>query len=320
MALSAQWLSAWLEHVALGAPLWAGPTGELSLFLGEGHWRPDGVFVQMIAKLDEAGTHGHSSYMTMGGYAATLRQWRRFDHRWVKSLRKAGLPYFHVKEHGDHPFALKAVKIADENLTIGFVVRLDKNDYQQFYRNDSNWGGKNQPDSMYGLCFRYCLSLVLQVALAELPHQGLVVNFVVEDGHQNSGAPTEIVRQLRKKNISGVSEYLGNAVPGDKEKIPGLQAADGVTSGAWHMEKHGTPVLGPPQPPALQLPRWRAVDPGARHEWNIPILRCHIDGPELTTFKGGYFAHLEKRRQWGRDRSPNYVPPVSPVCSSGESE
>jgi hypothetical protein len=94
----------------------------------------------------------------------------------------------------------------------GFAVRLDKADYYAAYRN-GGWGGKVQPDSMYGLCFRYCLSLVLRVALQELPCDGLTLNFLVEDGHENSGAPTEIVRQLKKKKISGMSEFLGAAAP-----------------------------------------------------------------------------------------------------------
>lgn len=266
----------------------------------DGHWDARSVFVQLVTKIDEAGTHGESSYMTMAGYSARLGQWSHFDRKWTKKLHKAGLRYFHVKEHGNHPFALTAAKIADDKLMFGFVVRLDKSDYDKYYR-EGRWGGKAQPDSMYGLCFRYCLSLVLKVALEEMPHDGLILNFIVEDGHENSGAPTEIVRQLKQKRISGVSEFLGTAVPGEKKKVPGLQAADGLASGAWHLEALGMPQLGPPQEPSLAS--GRAIQQTTATSMKTPLFRCHIDAEHLTNFKEGYFAHIEYRRQWGQRRA-----------------
>ncbi len=293
----------WLERVRLGAPHCIGPTGETALFL-DGRWNGRNIFVQVIAKIDEAGTHDGSPFMILGGYMAKLHQWNRFDHRWKKALRKARLPYFHVKEHGWHPFALKAVRIADENLMLGFVVRLAKSDYDHHYRHDNGWGGKVQPDSMYGLCFRYCLSVVLRAALAETDDQKLTLNFVVGDGHPNCGAAAEIIRTLKKKNIIGVSEYLGNAVAEDAEKTPGLQAADGVTSGAWQLESQGlsTPNLSPLIDPAHSLKLWEP----ARTGWKVPVLRCELDARELQGFKGDYFAHFEHRRQWGqRKTSPS---------------
>jgi hypothetical protein len=177
----------------------------------------------------------------------------------------------------------------------GFVVRLDKADYQKFYR-EGQWGGKAQPDSMYGLCFRYCMSAVLQIALNELPTKGLSINFMVEDGHTNAGAPAEIIRQLKKKKIGGVSEHLGWAITGDKEKVPGLQAADCVTSGAWQIEKDVVPLLGNPQPPSLK--NWKEFDSPHR----VPILRCHIDPQHLATFKDGYFEHIAARQAYGDAR------------------
>ncbi len=50
------------------------------------------------------------------------------------------------------------------------------------------------------------------------------------------------------------------------------------------------PLLGPARAPSVQM---KAVDT----EWKVPILRCHIDGKELSTFKDGYFAHLTYRRE-----------------------
>jgi uncharacterized protein DUF3800 len=297
---------AWADYISVGAPLRPGPTGLLSLAVA-GRWNPESVFVQLNTKIDEAGTHDDSDYMTMAGYSRRLWQWNRFDGRWKKALRKAGLDYFHVKEHGDHPFALKGPFIADKHLMFGFMVRLDKVDYYAAYRN-GGWGGKAQPDSMYGLCFRYCLSLVLQIAVQECPLDGLELNFLLESGHPNSGGPTEIVRQLKKKNISGVSEYLGVAVPGDKKRHPGLQAADGLASGLWHLESHGTPQLLPPQKPGLD--RWRSE----KRPMKVPVFRCHLDQDELSKFKEGYFKHLEFRRNFWHQKRLN--PPLDLSASS----
>jgi hypothetical protein len=124
----------WLEHVRLGAPLCVGPTGQFGLLLSPGHeWQPEAVFVQLISKIDESGTHG-ADYMVMAGYSARLAQWDRFDRRWNKHLRKAGLDYFHAKEHSAHPFAPKAYRLPGANLMFGFVVRMDVKDYKNFYR------------------------------------------------------------------------------------------------------------------------------------------------------------------------------------------
>ena len=136
--------------------------------------------------------------MIMAGYTARVSQSGWFDLKWQKALKKHGLDYFHAKEHWQLPFAAKAIKIPDNNLLFGFVAKLREDDYKKYYR-AGPWSGKVQPDSMYGLCFRYCLSLVLQQTLLEVPNRHLVLNFVVEEGHPNQGAPAEIVSQLKRK-------------------------------------------------------------------------------------------------------------------------
>lgn len=252
--------------------------------------------LQLITKIDESGTHGDSPHMIMAGYTARINQWNRFNLKWRKALRKAGLEYFHAKEHCRLPFTAKGVKIADDNLLFGFVAKMSEADYKSFYRNDPQWGGKAQPDSMYGLCFRYCMSFVLQQALLEIPSKDFVLNFVVEDGHPNAGAPTEIVRLLKRKNIPEVSEFLGTAIPGDKIKVPGLQAADGLAFGAWHMEHQ---ELGPGDLGMVE-PNLPLAELKGRSSLKAPIFRCDINRRELEIFKGGYFAHVDFRKEFGK--------------------
>jgi hypothetical protein len=148
---------------------------------------------------------------------------------------------------------------------------------------------------MYGLCFRYCLSFVLQQALIELPHNGLVLNFIVEEGHPNEGAPATIVSQLKRKRIREVSEFLGAAVPGEKKRVPGLQAADALATGAWRGEARDPQFTDIPQDASVSELR-RIADE------KIPIFRCHADERELGQFKDGYFAHIEHRREFGRKK------------------
>jgi hypothetical protein len=254
-----------------------------------------GILMQLVSKIDESGTHGTSPHLIMAGHTARLNQWNRFDLKWRKALKKSGLEYFHAKEHWNHPFAVNAVKIADDNLLFGFVAKLSEPDYKKFYR-DGPWGGKAQPDSMYGLCFRYCLSFVLQQAFLEAPSKDFVLNFIVEDGHPNSGAPTEIVRQLKRKGISGVSEFLGAAVTGEKTKVPGLQAADGLAFGAWHLEHRPVQLANvSPDVPVSKLQ--------GKSLMKAPIFRCDINERELKIFKNGYFAHVDFRRGFGRKKT-----------------
>lgn len=251
--------------------------------------------MQLISKIDETFTHDDAPFMIMAGHTARLGQWNRFDQQWRKKLRKSGLSYFHAKEHFDHPFAFQAPRIAEKNLMFGFVVVLRRDDYERHYRS-GNWGGKAQPDSMYGLCFRYCLSFVLAQGRHELPRTDLRLDFIVESGHKNEGAASAILDQLKRKKIGGVSEYLGEARPGEKKAVPGLQAADGLAYGAWHMEENVENILGRPQLAPFK-------EASATSASRMPTYRCDINAEELQQFREDYFLHIEYRRAWGQQRN-----------------
>lgn len=286
---------AWMENFRLGAPLHLGPTGNLALSV-LGHWQPGSMFVQLISKIDESRTHQESNLMTMAGYTARLGQWSRFDHKWRKGLRKAGLEYFHAQEMPDHPFGIKGTKIADDNLMFGFVVRLDRRDYEEVYK-DGPWGGKAQADSMYGLCFRYCLSAVLEIGLHEYPNN-LRLDFIIESGHPNEGAPNEIVRRLKNMKIKGVSEFLGSVTPLEKRECYGLQAADGLATGAGWVE------AGEGYVPLVNISAAAKLsDLYGRSQQKAPLFRCHIDRDEIARFRDDYFTFIKRRQEFGRRRN-----------------
>lgn len=285
----------WLEQLRLGAPLRVGATGEIALGLSA-KWAPGECFVQVLTLIDETQTHKGAPFMVLAGHTARLGEWNRFDLKWRKELKKAGLDYFHAKEHHDLPFARKGPKITNDHLMFGFVVRLSPDDYKKHYR-DGDWPAKVQPRSMYGLCFVYVLGFVLKQAQQILKRSDLTLNFVVESGHANAGAPAEIVRELKKKKIPGLSEYLGYATEGEKKELPGLQAADGVAFGGWHLEaaREGR-VFQTPRGPERRLPVW--IPQAAK----MPVYICDINEEELATYKKDYLAHVEHRRQFGQAR------------------
>lgn len=234
--------------------------------------------------------------MTMAGYMARIGQWNRFDCKWEKGLRKAGLPYFHAKEMPNHPFTLKAPKIADDCLMVGFVVRLDRRDYEEVYRG-APWGGKAQPDSMYGLCFRYLISAALEVGLGEY-RPNLQLDFVIESGHAKEGAPNEILRRIKRRNIPSVSEHLGTVTTMDKHECAGLQAADGLATGAaWAEGPDGSSLPLTEVMDAINL-----SDVYPRSSLKAPLFRCHIGRDELRKFRDDTFALAEFRRQFGQRR------------------
>jgi hypothetical protein len=250
----------------------------------------------LISKIDESNTHCDAGFMTMAGFTGRVDQWERFDRRWRKGLRRAGLSYFHTKEHSrNQPFLAKAIKIPDDNLMFGFVVRLDSRDYEEAYRAGS-WGGTAQPDSMYGLCFRYCLAMVLEVATHEYG-KDLKLDFVIDQGHVNAGAPNEIVHRIKKQKIKDAAEYLGTVTPMAVEDCYGLQAADGLATGAmWEEATRTIPLLDVTGAGLLSDLKGRSL-------MKAPIFRCHIDREEAAKARDNVLRWADFRREFGRRRS-----------------
>ena len=126
-----------------------------------------------------------------------------------------------------------------------------------------------------------------------MPTKDFILDFVIEEGHSNEGAPAEIVSLLKRKKIPEVSEFLGTVLLGEKKKVPGLQAADGLAFGAWHMESTKNYSLVDVAPDAtVKALRAKTI-------MRIPTFRCHIDERELKIFKRGYFTHINLRRLRG---------------------
>jgi hypothetical protein len=158
----------------------------------------------------------------------------------------------------------------------------------------ANRFGKLALDSMYGLCFRYCLSFVPRVVRTKLNDPSLRFNFIVEDGHENAGAAHEIVKRIKKLEIPGYSDCLGTATLGEKKEFPGLQAADGLAYGAWHHDEHMVDnLIDIASSPSLDAARKRTA-------LRAPLFRCHIDAETIIALKRDMIVALEKRQTFGR--------------------
>lgn len=297
------------ERRILRAPATIWETAQLGLSLAL-RWKPGTIFVIVNVYIDESGTHG-APHMIMAGYAAKLGAWNRFDEKWNKHLRRFGVPYFHARElnnlNGPYkgwrnediaPFAQKSAVIADAHAMFGFTVRLDGKDFRECYQ-EGKKPKKLALDSMWGLCFRASLKVALEAIKTEIDRSDLKINFIVESGHPNVGAACEILKQLKKLQIDGVSEHLGTVTCGEREDFPGLQAADGLAYGSWNIE----PLVDAgkvgliPNPPGSTVAHAKQMSPKGQ---KIPYLRTHFDRKMLSTYRADLVEYYEFRRDYGQ--------------------
>jgi hypothetical protein len=126
----------------------------------------------------------------------------------------------------------------------------------------------------------------------------LRLDFVIESGHENEGAPSEIIRRIKRQNLQEVSEYLGTVTLADKKECYGLQAADGLATGAaWAEGPDGSAV-----PVSNILPARRLADVLPKSPLKAPIFRCHLDREILAKLRDDNFTLIEMRRQFGLKR------------------
>ncbi|SRR5216683_5775718 len=248
--------------------------------------------MQLIARLDESNTHASADYMLMAGYVGRLGQWKHFDEAWRKGLRKSGLTHWHTSKTGNHPFRRKASKLADRHLMFGVVIRLDGDIFREAYH-CREWPDGAKPDSMYGLCFRYCIRGIVQQACVELPNQRVTINFELESGHRNAGAPADIVRSFKRERVP-MGDAIGTVTLGEKTKVPGLQAADLLANWALELEVEGRVGTYDEGPLPLAKARTREI--------RCPIFRCYPAACDLAKFRDDVLIRTRQRREYGRMR------------------
>jgi hypothetical protein len=257
--------------------------------------------------VDESGTHGPSSLMTLSGYIATVGQWHKFDSKWARMLRRHGLTYVHAVEiwHGQGEWkgwdiqrkiklAKEAEKLCQQHTLCGFTVVLAEADYRNRYVAD-NRSKKIHLDTQYGLCFRSCLSLLPSIIAKSLSRDDVAVNFILESGHRHVLDAQDIFSKVRKAGFPDISPFLGTFSVGDKKRFAGLQAADMLAYSSYRLEQENPDFVEYPADATTQ-------QAGKLVGQRSPAFRLIVDRRVLEELTEGLLALKEAKRQFGERR------------------
>lgn len=203
-------------------------------------WIPDELFVIFTGHFDEADTDGPAPTVVMAGFVGHAYQWRRFETKLGRLQVSYGFKVFHAKrfkgKRGEFEGWLDEkcerliwdlTELVRTTLTEGMTVALERERYLTEYRAPPI-PRKMNLDSQYGVCFRACLSRLLEIMAARGNRDTL--NVVLEHGHPNAGNCETIFFDLKKHlERIGVS-VLGSFVTDTKPNCPPLMVCDFLAS------------------------------------------------------------------------------------------
>ncbi|MBI3505364.1 MAG: hypothetical protein HY059_11020 [Proteobacteria bacterium] len=192
------------------------------------------------AYFDEADTHGPAPTIIMSAFLGDARQWVIFERKLKRIQKRYGFKIFHAKDFKakagefsgwpDEKCQELVYALSDmvrETLTEGITVSLENERYIKEYREPPS--PKGFPlESQYGLCFRACLTHLLDWMAAEKTRHRL--HIVVEDGHRNVGAVRVIFNDFKDQLQKAGIDLFGDLVIARKpERLP-LMLADFLAS------------------------------------------------------------------------------------------
>jgi hypothetical protein len=246
--------------------------------------------------VDESGTHSASEYMMLAGYVGTLGKWNLLDDLWRKRLKRESLLYFHAVEHSRkrryQSLCWDLLKMCGKHLLFGFNIRLDKKSYDDFYIANLR-PQQTQLDTMYGVCYRHMVSLLINDLPTLMRRSDLQIDIVLEDGAAGSKDALRIHQQI-KKTFPELAAMLGSVSFGCKKRLPGLQAADSLAHPALAEEKR----------PGLDLRSFPATGTlvEARRATSStiipPVFRVHLDATVLASLKQTILERSELQRRY----------------------
>ena len=108
-----------------------------------------GYLVSLYAYADESGIHDGSNAIVIAGWAAPVKQWKKFCRQWQAALNKHGAPYLHMRELQEDDcatnekspfykwkrkridaFVNDMIPIARDNAVFGLVASVSKDGYK----------------------------------------------------------------------------------------------------------------------------------------------------------------------------------------------
>ena len=166
------------------------------------------VGAMLYAYLDDSHTHSGTATVTMAGYIAPSRGWKRFEKSSKKLFKKDGIGVFHAKEFENRKgafggwtaqrqlrFATEWLDIAHANVMCGYSVPILKNDYHKARKET----GLAQDISAYGYCFKILLRNACRnrALWDQICAHGLSI--IIEDGNvNNAGIEADFHRILQE--------------------------------------------------------------------------------------------------------------------------
>jgi hypothetical protein len=245
----------------------------------------------------------------MGGYVARLGQWQHFDTKWRRALARRGLTHIHTKDllNGSGEFngwnydqgiklTLDTEKIVARHTLFGFSTFVSDKDYREIYVAGEK--PKKIPlDTRYGLCFRLVLSIVPKKIRDAMPRDDISLNLVLEDGAQNAGDAVRIFNLFKTEAPPELAKMAGTISFGKKKEFPGLQAADGIASSVFRLQKDppDQPFYFPENVYDAPLSESRARMPGS-----APVFRIEATPTVLRELRENIFAKIQARKQFGQ--------------------
>jgi hypothetical protein len=209
--------------------------GELCVALRH-EWQPKALFVIFTAYFDEADTHGPAPTVILAGFLGHAYQWRRFETKLGRIQSRYGFRVFHAKDFkaksGDfagwsdykcRDLIADLTDLVGQNLTEGLTVALERDRYLAEYRAPPI-PKKLNLDSQYGVCFRSCLSHLIDLMAKRNYRDKLHIIF--EGGHKNVGDCLRIFQDLRARCDRHGYPFLGTLTVETKENCMPLMVSD----------------------------------------------------------------------------------------------
>jgi hypothetical protein len=173
----------------------------------------------------------------------------------------------------------------------GFNIRLDKESYNGSYIANFR-PRKTQLDTMYGICYRYMVSLLVNDLPTLMHRSDLQIDIVLEAGAAGSKDAPRIHQQI-KKTFPELAPMLGSVTFGDKKRLPGLQAADSLAHPALAEEKRPGLDLRPFPTTGTLVEARRATSSTI----TPPVFRVHLDAAVLGSLKQAILERSELQRR-----------------------
>jgi hypothetical protein len=227
--------------------------GELCVALAH-RWEPEWLFVIFTGHFDEADTHGPAPTVVMAGFVGHAYQWRRFETKLARLQARDGFTIFHAaqfkakrgqfegwSDEKCQRLVWDLTELVRSTLTEGITVALERERYLTEYRSPPI-PRKMNLDSQYGVCFRACLSRLLEIMAARGNRDTL--NVILEHGHPNAGNCETIFFDLKKHLERTGVRVLGSFATDLKESCPPLMACDFLAATYSMMRADDQAALG----------------------------------------------------------------------------